>query len=515
VSCPLCDFTCSTENPDLKLHIRKHHMPLEGGLEAFVCDTCGLMAVSKKDLQQHRKFHKKGPELKLFCEYCSFVTDCMSRLRRHLLVHTKERPFQCGLCQYRASQKEHVLRHMRSQHNVEVETRQKLSLLDIRTIVKNDNVIIPKDATAQPVNSSKYKNWICEKSDEKNDEFALGPFEHSDYSSQEKIFACNYCSMKFARLINLYKHLYAQHEVVMPSSNECGHQCVVCDFVTNSKKNLLVHMRKHNVQDHSPPTHVYSCVLCRYMNPRRRNLFQHMKRKHGIEIIMKSDGLNCLVTLDSTAPACAGLPANTSESSEIALSEIVRTEEVNMNDHSIQIITDLSMEKIPFDNIIALEDLGYTVQGDSQVLVSPSSSNGQTNVQTHEAAEAIEGLQALAEQPGILETQNIDNDMTAEIITTEMMDQGEIAIVSTGEEVICHQHMQATAESGEGVEFQNIEEFSRELIHSGETNATKTGGDGLELSADQLNHLSSGDFVEINGELYKVEIAPGQVENTL
>jgi KRAB domain-containing zinc finger protein len=81
------------------------------------------MTVSKKDFKQHMKFHRTGPELKLFCEHCSFVTDCESRLRRHSYIHSKEKPFKCGMCEYRASQKEHVVRHMRSQHGIEIERK--------------------------------------------------------------------------------------------------------------------------------------------------------------------------------------------------------------------------------------------------------------------------------------------------------------------------------------------------------------------------------------------------------
>ncbi|XP_052810655.1 uncharacterized protein LOC128238602 [Mya arenaria] len=519
VNCPLCEFTCSSENPELKVHIRKTHMPMDGSMDAFTCDICGLMTISKRDLKQHLKFHKKGPELKLFCEYCSFVTDCTSRLKRHLLIHTKERPFQCGLCQYRATQKEHVLRHMRTQHNVEVETRQKLNLLDIRTITKEDNVIIPKDASATPVNSSKYRHWISDKSDAKSPDQSFGPFEHSDYSSQEKIFACNYCSMKFSRLINLYKHLYAQHETVMPSSTESGHQCVVCDFVTNSKKNLLVHMRKHNTQDHSPPTHVYSCVLCRYMNPRRRNLFQHMKKKHGIEIIMKEDGLNCFVniTLDSKMNIGEGFPISATESGVIALSEIVKTEPVTVSTDALQIMTDINSDKISFHNIISLEDIGTYANAhiESQGLISPSVSVMESDVKSHDAAEAIEGLQALAEQAGILETQNVDHDMTSEIITTEIMNEGEISIVAENDDDDSHSHvLQISHEEGENVTYQNIEELQREVIHGGEVTMEKND-EGLQLSVEQINELSSGDYVEINGEVYKVEIASGSNDNNI
>lgn len=487
IKCPLCDYVCSNENPDLKIHIRRRHMPHEGALNAFTCDICGLMTVSKKDLKQHMKFHKNGPELKLFCEHCSFVTDCVSRLRRHMLIHTKERPFQCGMCQYRASQKEHVLRHMRSQHGVEVERSQRRSLLSKNDEQGSDTILFA--GSTQTAASG---------TDTGNDS-EFGPFEKSDFSSTDKIFACNYCSMKFAKLINLYKHLYAQHKQIMPEEGPNDYQCVVCDFRTNSKKNLLVHMRKHNMQDHSPPTHVYSCVLCRYMNPRRRNLFQHMKKKHGIEIIMKDDGLNCYVTLDSNAAQVQG--QDIGKTNVIALSDIVTTQ--TMDDVTqLEFIREssddtaaLHAEKISIDNIdniIPIEEMGsYVVSDSSQeqdttVQQVSITSSLHASVQEHEAAEAIEGLQALAEQAGILETQNIDNDMTAEIVNpsieispAEIMNDGEVG----------------------------SREVSLELQEANGVEQTAEGTEDIQLSSEQINQLSTGDYVEINGEVYKVEIA--------
>ena len=97
---------------------RRHVLQTGGDKFQFRCETCGFIAASSRDLKQHQKFHRAGPELKLYCEQCSFVTDCESRLRRHLLTHTKERPFWCSICNYRASQKEHVIRHLRNKHQV-------------------------------------------------------------------------------------------------------------------------------------------------------------------------------------------------------------------------------------------------------------------------------------------------------------------------------------------------------------------------------------------------------------
>ena len=38
-------------------------------------------------------------------------------------------------------------------------------------------------------------------------------YEPADFSTREKVFSCIHCTMKFAKLINLYKHLAVQHKV--------------------------------------------------------------------------------------------------------------------------------------------------------------------------------------------------------------------------------------------------------------------------------------------------------------
>ena len=458
-------------------------MPLpDGSVLPFTCDMCGIMTVSKKDLRQHKKFHKNGPELKLFCEFCSFVTDCDSRLKRHMYIHTKEKPFQCGLCAYRATQKEHVLRHMKSQHDIEVIKKKKVSLLPQKE-KENDTESGDSDAEDK------------------------SPFEQADYSSKDRIFACNHCTMRFAKLINLYKHLYSQHKSLMPDPSANDFQCVVCEFRTNNKKNLLVHMRKHNMQDQTPPSHVYSCVLCRYINPRRKNLFQHMKKKHGIEIMVKEDGTtNCYLSADN-APVVLGREEG--DTNVMSLADIVTTHTLDDDNaiqiedstgNSIQIITEDKINpsgNISIENVISIDDMtSYVVNSSAQDIVlennsvdTAASTQAQTHtvftssVTEHEAAEAIEGLQALAQQAGLLESQTTETVDTSDIVTTEIMDTGEISL--SQQEVMSQQEvLSEPAKDGE----EEVE-------------------DGIQLSPEQINQLSSGDYVEINGEVYKVEIA--------
>nr|KAG5702812.1 hypothetical protein BaRGS_001894 [Batillaria attramentaria] len=418
VKCPLCDYVCANENPDLKVHIRRKHVPHSG--------------------------------------MCSFVTDCESRLRRHQYIHTKEKPFQCGLCEYRGSQKEHVLRHMRSQHNIEIIRKHRAK----------------KDSSSTGKASG--------------EEGSPRVVERADYTSEEKIFACNHCTMKFAKLINLYKHLHTQHRDIMPSESG-DFACVVCDFHTSNKKNLLVHMRKHNMTDQCPPSHVYSCVLCRYMNPKRRNLFQHMRKKHHIEIVLREDGTTtCYVANEAlTLPGTSGGPAGVTLPSG--------------NDANIAI------------NMMSLNDVITTV---SQV---PSAAEGLSlgSMSQNDAAEAIQGLQALAER-GVLESSSVVEEqvqvMAADEQATLVIDPTTLGVVE--------QLVQPKTEPLEVVEIDEsqlldevsstaagIAEDDSAMLDASAVGALAGDDSGLQLSAEQLMNLATGDYIEINGEMYKVEVS--------
>ncbi|CAC5356841.1 unnamed protein product [Mytilus coruscus] len=465
VKCPLCDYVCANENPDLKVHMKRRHLPQDGedgSYQAFKCEECGMVTLNKKDFKQHMKFHRSGPELKLFCDFCSFVTDCESRLRRHSYIHSKERPYKCGMCDYRGSQKEHVIRHMRSQHNIEIER-------------KNRKADDDEDSLSGSIDSRDEPLEMKVQTEQKT--------EKHDYSSQEKIFACNHCSMKFSKLLNLYKHLHAQHKEILPEQTGNEFLCVVCDFKTTTKKNLLVHMRKHNQIDQIPPSHVYSCVLCNYINPKRRNLFQHMKKKHGIEIVMKDDGsTSCFVTDGNVISSkCDEAVQNI-----LTIGDMVTTE---TEEQELQIVTeDLDKDGIQVQNVISFDDLAYAVShpqphNRNLIVVEPNN----PLVQEHEAAEAIEGLQALAEQPGIISNQEVTTD--PQLITADVMEN-----IKTENETEV-----VTMETNDD-QNDNVEKMEAE--------------DGIQLSADEVMHLSAGDFVEINGEMYKVEIREDPGNNT-
>ena len=438
VGCPHCDYQCASVNPDLKVHMqRRHQIGLDHPAAPMRCADCGFTTTSRKDLRQHEKFHKSGPELKLYCEQCCFVTDCQSRLKRHLLTHTRERPFSCELCGYRATQKEHVARHMRAKHDSELDKTENQRTREQNRLSHENGSGSVDDASEQP---EPEPVPVAVQS------FLKRRVPQTDFCNKEKLFACNFCTMSFAKLINLYKHVSVQHGNTTEAIDGL-HACVVCEYRSTSRNNLLVHMRKHNAMasgDAPSPHKLYSCVVCQFLHPHRQTLYEHMRKQHNMQIIVSRGSVHCLIDADKSGGD-------------------------------------------PDKHAIAVQDTELL-----QLASNPHADATQIDA-SYEGMNAAEKLQAMAR---MIEDDNIPTeDVALHDNTTVPTDHDDVTI-DHDDAKICHDdatidHDDATIDHDDATIDQEV----------------KAATDVVKMCTDELSHLSSGDFVEINGEMYKVEFS--------
>ncbi|XP_064093122.1 longitudinals lacking protein, isoforms H/M/V-like isoform X23 [Macrobrachium nipponense] len=61
-------------------------------------------------------FFKLGEGSRYMCNFCPRSSFKKEDMRRHVRIHTGEKPFMCNHCSYRATQKAHVIGHMKRKH---------------------------------------------------------------------------------------------------------------------------------------------------------------------------------------------------------------------------------------------------------------------------------------------------------------------------------------------------------------------------------------------------------------
>ncbi|XP_033870027.3 zinc finger protein 91-like [Acipenser ruthenus] len=107
---PQIDFVSHPENPN---EIWCDSTPSE----LFQCSACANFFVTEKMLQEHsctsnNQVKEKNANRNLYqCAICFKSFDSPSKLKRHYLIHTGQRPFQCSVCNKTFTQSCHLKTH--------------------------------------------------------------------------------------------------------------------------------------------------------------------------------------------------------------------------------------------------------------------------------------------------------------------------------------------------------------------------------------------------------------------
>ncbi|XP_066970613.1 zinc finger and BTB domain-containing protein 14-like isoform X10 [Macrobrachium rosenbergii] len=103
--CVYCSYS-TVDSYNFRRHIRIHT-----GERPFPCTFCSYRASTKIILQQHLNIHTG--EKPYACPFCSFRTSRQNALTIHIRKHTGEKPYACPYCFYRAAQSTALRVHLR------------------------------------------------------------------------------------------------------------------------------------------------------------------------------------------------------------------------------------------------------------------------------------------------------------------------------------------------------------------------------------------------------------------
>ena len=107
--CPQCPKTFNFQ------FILDKHIRIHTNERPFRCETCGTSFVSGIHLRRHQKSVHK-PVREFVCNICSAPFKRLSELKRHIILHTSEKPFECKLCGETFKHREAGRRHSKATH---------------------------------------------------------------------------------------------------------------------------------------------------------------------------------------------------------------------------------------------------------------------------------------------------------------------------------------------------------------------------------------------------------------
>ncbi|KAH6922017.1 hypothetical protein HPB50_007549 [Hyalomma asiaticum] len=185
--------------------------------------------------EEHSPAASMGPEIESGhnkCTFCNKAFPQQWRLRRHLRIHTGDRPYKCPFCPMAYNQKCILMGHLR-RHTGD-------KPYECHVYLSSGNVKDEESSTWQEVQA----NPAAPSESPASPECPTGVASHPQApvpdaaDTDSRRYRCSHCDKSFPRSWHLRRHLRIH-------TNDRPFACPFCPMTCNQKNNLRSHMRRH------------------------------------------------------------------------------------------------------------------------------------------------------------------------------------------------------------------------------------------------------------------------------
>ena len=197
---------------------------------------------------------------KYICTVCQKAFDRNTSLTRHMLVHTREKPFKCQLCDKAFSQNAHLKRH------ILIHIGQKSYQCN-----KCGKMFIEKGGLARhEATHSTEKPWVCNQCGKA---FVLNEYlqRHLFLHTGQKPYQCNECGRLFADGSSWRAHKLTHNK-------EKKYKCNICQKMLKCKRNFKKHVQAHTEDKDNK----HRCDICQEKFPNKKLLREHYRQANKL-----------------------------------------------------------------------------------------------------------------------------------------------------------------------------------------------------------------------------------------
>nr|CAI5826020.1 unnamed protein product [Callosobruchus analis] len=279
--CIYCSKTF-TRKIELDEHIVKRHPDfLESvSCKVYACTKCTFKTTLVDRLNTHMLRH---PEIAASvsstvhgCTKCTFKTVHPSCLKRH--VDFRGYSFACYNCEHTASNKLHLIGHMKVHENRK--NTYNCHYCDFRTNFRRllSTHITTHDSSCTPFQQIYIK--------EENAKRATSKLDTPSKSGG----SCIHCNAIFKQKRNLQEHIVQNHPEFITSVTRKIHECTRCHFKTTISNRLQEHLLKHTetaderLERNAITRKILACTKCPYKTTFRRGFQRHLLKHPEIAV---------------------------------------------------------------------------------------------------------------------------------------------------------------------------------------------------------------------------------------